>query len=54
MPDIWVTGRPATATGGSARTLMRETIERAAAKIVARQMSQKAKRKTFARKRARR
>ena len=54
MPDIWVTGRPATATGGSARALLQETIERAAAKILARQTSQKAKRKTAGRKRARR
>ena len=54
MPDIWVTGRPATATGGSARTLMRETIERAAAKIVAGQTSKRAKQKTPTGKRARR
>ena len=37
MPDVWITNRPATATGGSARALMRETIESAAAKILARQ-----------------
>ena len=54
MPDIWVTGRPATATGGSARTLMRETIERAAAKIVARTTNKKARKTTPSGKRARR
>ena len=54
MPDIWVTGRPATSTGGSARTLMRETLERAAAKIVARKTTKKAKKKTHTSKRARR
>ena len=37
MPAVWVTERPATATGGSARKLMMETIERAAEKIIARQ-----------------
>ena len=37
MPAVWVTGRPATASGGSARALMRETIASAAEKIVARQ-----------------
>ena len=37
IPDVWVANRPATATGGSTGTLTRETIERAAVKIVARQ-----------------
>ena len=37
MPDLWVTGRPATATGnGRAAALTREVIERAAKKILAR------------------
>ena len=37
MPDLWVTGRPATAAGrGSAAALTREVIERAAHKILAR------------------
>ncbi len=36
MPALWVTDRPATATGGSARKLMAETIEGAAKKILAR------------------
>ena len=37
MPDLWVTGRPATATGnGSAAALTREVLERAARKILAR------------------
>ena len=39
MPAVWVTGRPATASGGSARALMHETIASAAEKIVARQTS---------------
>ena len=54
MPDIWVTDRPATATGGSTRTLMRETVERATAKIVAREPNRRAKRKPPSGKRARR
>ena len=54
MPDLWVTGRPATASGGSAHTLMRETIERAAAKIVAGQTRTRAKKKSPTKKRARR
>ena len=41
MPRIWVTGRPATATGGSAKKLMMETIESAARKILARQKQKK-------------
>ena len=53
MPDIWVTGRPATATAGSARALMRETIERAAAKIVARKTNKGAKKRTPAAERRR-
>lgn len=37
MPDLWITGRPATARGnGSAAALTREVIERAARKILAR------------------
>lgn len=36
LPDVWVTGRPGTGAGGSARTLMQATIESAAAKIIAR------------------
>lgn len=37
MPDLWVTGRPATATGnGRAAALTREVIESAARKILAR------------------
>jgi glycosyltransferase A (GT-A) superfamily protein (DUF2064 family) len=37
MPDLWVTGRPATAIGnGSAAALTREVLERAARKILAR------------------
>lgn len=37
MPELWITGRPATATGnGSAAALTREVIERAARKILAR------------------
>ena len=37
MPDLWVTGRPATAAGnGSAAALTREVIERAARKILTR------------------
>ncbi len=37
MPDLWVTGRPATAAGtGRAAALTREVIERAARKILAR------------------
>ena len=37
MPRVWITGRPATATAGSAKQLMAETIESAARKILARQ-----------------
>ncbi|MCY4119568.1 MAG: hypothetical protein OXG72_01440, partial [Acidobacteria bacterium] len=37
MPDLWITGRPATARGnGRAAALTREIIERAARKILAR------------------
>ena len=40
MPDLWLTGRPATATGnGRAAALTREVIERAARKILARRES---------------
>ena len=47
LPEVWVTGRPATATGGSARKLMQATIERAARKILARReaAARKTKRK---------
>ena len=55
MPDVWVTGRPATATGGAAQSLMRETIARAAEKILTRQTEQTKKiKKTAAKRRARR
>lgn len=55
MPDVWVTDRPATATAGSARALMQETFERAAAKIMARETTKtRRKRKTPAGKRSRR
>ena len=38
MPDLWVTGRPATSAGrGRAAALIRQVIERAAEKILARQ-----------------
>lgn len=38
MPEVWVSGRPATAVGnGSAAALTREVIERAARKILARE-----------------
>ena len=40
MPDLWLTGRPATATGnGRAASLTRAVIERAARKILARRES---------------
>ena len=40
MPDLWLADRPATATGrGSAASLTREVIERAARKILARHES---------------
>ena len=41
MPDVWITGRPATARGGSAGTLMTQTLERAAEKILARRRPQR-------------
>ncbi len=41
MPHLWVTDRPATATGGSARKLMTETIESAARKILARRKNRR-------------
>ena len=54
MPDIWVTSRPATASAGSARALMRETIDRAAAKIVARKTNKRPNRKSPGARRPRR
>lgn len=61
MPDVWITDRPATATGGAAQSLMRETIARAAEKILTRQTEQTkktkkaaTKKKTPAKRRARR
>ena len=36
LPDLWITRRPATTAGGSARKLMQATIESAASKIIAR------------------
>ena len=51
LPEIWVTGRPATATGSSARKLMQATIESAAQKILARREG--AVRKTKAKKTSR-
>ena len=46
MPDRWVTGRPATASGGgAAATLTRAVIERAAVKILARRKKKSAPRR---------
>ena len=52
LPEVWVTGRPATAAGGSARKLMQATIESAARKILAGReaAARKTKRKTKAKK----